>query len=232
MYCIKTDEKSIPGQNCLLDNDVQGAINVYNVLKPELKRRAVDHYCSDSKIKPFMTEGEIVHFIKENYGLKNEFEIQEDLHNFEVLVFSNPEWEISLVQSHSANVFSNSPAKSMEEVNRNRGTMTTALSVLNPSLPWGCSIYLKLTMIVYLAFILLGIGAFIYLGNLSYKQYKNYSQKKKDELFFMVERIVDILQSNATEGDNFLVINHIRDMILPFNERSSMYYSSMYYKLL
>lgn len=62
----------------------------------------------------------------------------------------------------------------------------------------------------------------VYSLNRGYKYYKHYQQKQKDELFYMVERIIDTLQTNATEdGENYLVINHVRDMILPINDRAS-----------
>lgn len=36
----------------------------------------------------------------------------------------------------------------------------------------------------------------------------------------MVERIIDILQMKASEEkDNYVVINHVRDMILPVADR-------------
>lgn len=39
----------------------------------------------------------------------------------------------------------------------------------------------------------------------------------------MIERIIDTLQSNASEdGENYLVINHVRDVILPINDRARM----------
>lgn len=39
----------------------------------------------------------------------------------------------------------------------------------------------------------------------------------------MVEKIIDVLQTNAGEegGNPFLVINHVRDMILPISDRKS-----------
>lgn len=41
----------------------------------------------------------------------------------------------------------------------------------------------------------------------------------------MVERIIDILQASVGEesADNYVVINHVRDMILPVSERKSEY---------
>ena len=71
-------------------------------------------------------------------------------------------------------------------------------------------------------FVLLGIFLSLYLSNIGYKYYRYYNQKRKDELYYMVEQIIDMLQSNVGEdGDNYLVINHVRDMILPLHDRKS-----------
>lgn len=68
--CIHSDPNSKPDHNCLNTGDVQDAIDIYTILRPELFKRAVTHYCRDANVKPYMTEVEIIHFIKQNYGLK------------------------------------------------------------------------------------------------------------------------------------------------------------------
>lgn len=62
----------------------------------------------------------------------------------------------------------------------------------------------------------------LYFLNYAYKYYKYHQQKSKEEICLMVEKIIDVLQTNAgEEGNQFLVINHVRDMILPINDRKS-----------
>lgn len=96
------------------------------------------------------------------------------------------------------------------------------MAVLHPDLPWKCIIYNKLYTIFNVTIFAASFLAFLYFSNYGYRYFKYYQQKKKDEVFLMVERIVDILQTNATDdGDNFLVINHVRDMILPISNRKS-----------
>lgn len=100
-------------------------------------------------------------------------------------------------------------------------TKEIALVILNPDLPWSCSLYIKIARIFNAVFILALISSTVYGVNFALKRYKLYQQKEKDELFRMVDRIVDILQTNATDDaeNNFLVINHVRDMILPIKDR-------------
>lgn len=97
-----------------------------------------------------------------------------------------------------------------------------ALTMLNPDLPWSCSLYLKVARAFNAILLLTILTLTAYGGNVAFKHYKQYEQREKDELFRMVGRIVDILQSSATDDaeNNYLVINHVRDMILPLKDRN------------
>lgn len=109
-----------------------------------------------------------------------------------------------------------------EQVVFNREHKITNLVIFNPNLPWKCVINTTFSTILNSLIIIIAIFVVIYFTNLTYKYYKHYEQKQKDEIGFMIEKIIDILQSNANEdGDNFVVINHVRDMILPVTNRKS-----------
>lgn len=99
--------------------------------------------------------------------------------------------------------------------------METAFIFLNPELPWRCSLYIRAARAFNTILVLVSLSLVVYFGNVSLKYYKRYQQKQKDEMFFMVGKIVELLQNNAGEDEdsNFLVINHVRDMILPINDR-------------
>lgn len=58
------------GINCLMDGDVVGAINMQKVIRPQLHKIAVAAKCSDSNIRPFMTETEVIQFVYNNYGIQ------------------------------------------------------------------------------------------------------------------------------------------------------------------
>lgn len=104
-----------------------------------------------------------------------------------------------------------------------------ALGVLNPSLPWRCVIYNKLSVIVQISLVVGGLFLTMYAANTAFKYYKYHQQKQKDELFYMVERITDTLQGTASENDdhenNFMVINHVRDMIIRIKDRPRKFVS-------
>lgn len=97
--------------------------------------------------------------------------------------------------------------------------------MFHPDLPWRCMFYNTFS-IVFNSLLFVGITfCALYLFNFGFKYYRYYEQKQKDEIGFMVEKIIDILQTNASEeeGENYVVINHVRDMILPVKDRKGEY---------
>ncbi|KAK9753955.1 Man1-Src1p-C-terminal domain [Popillia japonica] len=218
-YCDKAPGYK-PGVNCIHLSQLRDAVRVYEIIKSELVKRSIDHRCISSSVKPYMTEQEIVEHINRN---PNDFvHIHNSLRDMELLTLTNPQWETALVRI-SNDRMTGAPIKDFNELRDVRGTTEIALTILDPSLPWSCSIYNKIAAIIQTAVILAVGFTAVYSLNRGYKYYKHYQQKQKDELFYMVERIIDTLQTNATEdGENYLVINHVRDMILPINDRARM----------
>ncbi|XP_018561720.1 inner nuclear membrane protein Man1 [Anoplophora glabripennis] len=221
--CDSTDITSKKGINCVFEDDVVTAIHLLNVVKPELQKRAIANRCFDMKLKAHMTEPEIVTFCKTNFGIKDEHQIRTDLRNLEILSFYNPDWNINVAQTENNNglVSESDIAENMEKVVFNYRTKITSLVMLRPDLPWRCRFYNTFS-IVFNSLLFIGVTfGLLYLLNLGFKYYKHHEQKQKDEIGFMVEKIIDILQTNASEdgGENYVVINHVRDMILPVKDR-------------
>ncbi|XP_056630217.1 uncharacterized protein LOC130440859 isoform X2 [Diorhabda sublineata] len=225
-HCVNDDPKSKKMVNCVSENDVYTAIHLLNVIKPELTKRAVAHTCFDPKIKPQMTDYEIISFCLTNYAIKDHEQIKNDLRNLFILTFKNPQWNLHVAQTEDNTGVVNEKdfSKNMEQVIFNQDKKTTSLIMLNPPLPWKCVFYNSFSFILNSVIFIVLIFGSLYLSSLGYKYYKYHNQKQIDEIGFMVERIIDILQSNASEdlnGENFVVINHVRDMILPVGERQN-----------
>ncbi|CAH1141268.1 unnamed protein product [Phyllotreta striolata] len=221
--CIINDPTSKKFVNCVPEENVSTALHLLNVIKPELHKRALAHKCFDPTIKPQMTESEIINFCLTNFAIKDHVQIKKDLNNLLIMTFNNPEWGLSVAQTEDNNgaVTEKDLPKNMEQVIFNLETKLTSLVILNPSLPWKCTFFKSFYLVTNsLIFIVIVFGC-LYLINLGYKYYKHHAQKEKDEVSFMVEKIVDILQMHANDeqNDNYLVINHIRDMILPVGDR-------------
>nr|XP_023018775.1 inner nuclear membrane protein Man1 [Leptinotarsa decemlineata] len=192
-------------------------------LKPELQKRAIANKCFDKTLKPHMTSSEIVNFCVSNYAIQDPMQIRSDLHNLEILIFNNPDWGIRVAQTENNNglISEADIAKDMEQVIFHENDKITSLVIPYPDLPWKCTFYKTFHLALNSVLLVSLIFAALYLLNYVYKYYKHYQQKQKDEIGFMVEKIIDILQSSCGEegGDPFLVINHVRDMILPIVDR-------------
>ncbi|CAH0549480.1 unnamed protein product [Brassicogethes aeneus] len=229
MASCRSDSK--PGVNCVPERDAADAIYLLNAVQVELTRRAVANVCerrdgdgASPTTRSAMTEDEIVDFCLDNFGIKDDIKIRKDLRNLEILTYSNPQWNIRIVQTLTKNVVptKDDQISNMEQVIFNKDKKVTSLVIFDADLPWMC----RMTNIVYFllnsAVFLVVTFALLYSLNYGYKHYKHQQQKQKEELGLMLERIIEILQTSATEeGENYVVINHIRDMILPVQDRQT-----------
>ncbi|XP_018329156.1 LEM protein 2 [Agrilus planipennis] len=219
-YCVSNGQNSDKDENCILDNEVMAAITLMKKIKPELERLALKNRCSDPSVKPYLSEDDIINYVTDTQSTQGKRNISQEVNNLELLIFKNPEWGISIVEAAGVVTEAN-VLKSMKQVKIERALGNVGLAVLNPPLPWSCIISNKLFAIINTAVVVGGGFLLIYGLNFLYKSYKQYQQDQKDEVFAMVERIVEILQNHVEEEkeNNFLVINHVRDMIVPISDR-------------
>ncbi|XP_019769526.1 inner nuclear membrane protein Man1 isoform X2 [Dendroctonus ponderosae] len=223
--CDPEEIESKKGVHCLLKDHVQSAINLLNVLRPELQKKSLAYHCTDPTIKPQMTEAEIVKFCLTNYAVNNAAKIKNDLRNLEVMIFLNPEWKIDVAQTdtNEGAATKENIVKNMEQVLFNIDKKVTSLVMLHPELPYKCVIYNYFVSALYSLAMLGIIFAALFVLRLSLKFYGRYEQKQKEEVNSMVEKILDILQNTTSEGAdiNYVVINHVRDAILNVNDRTA-----------
>ncbi|XP_076257147.1 uncharacterized protein LOC143194338 isoform X1 [Rhynchophorus ferrugineus] len=211
-------------KNCIKNDDVQNAIDLLTVIKPELHKRSVAHRCHDATIKPQMIEAEVISFCVMNYAIKDDIAVKNDLRNLEIMIFANPEWGISIAQTEDNNgaVFEGNVVKDIDQM-VSPDLKLTSLVILNPEVPYRCSMYNLFTNALYVIMVLVIIFAALYGLSFMFKIYKRYMQKQKNEVNSMVEKIIDILQNSAAEesSENYVVINHVRDMILNVKDRKA-----------
>ncbi|XP_050305727.1 LEM protein 2-like isoform X2 [Anthonomus grandis grandis] len=223
--CYPHDPLHKKGVNCVTEEKAQNAVFLLNSIRPELEKRAVAHKCFDPKIKSHMTEPEIVTFCQTNYAIKDPYTIREDLRNLEVMIFANPAWGLAVAQTDDNNgaVGEQDLAKNMEQVIFNLDKKVTSLLILNPDLPYKCVFYNYVASAAYSLALLGIIFLTIFLMRTAFKLYRNYEEKLKDEVNSIVEKIIDILQTAASEDSDskYVVINHVRDAILSVKDRKA-----------
>lgn len=232
-YCVKSDPNAKKGINCVVDAEVMDAINLLRSVKVQLVERAITHRCTDETVKPFITDDEIVDHRKRTVGDDPET-VHEQLQNLIVLIFKNPSWGVSVVRTNKNYVGDDDVFDSAVRLNSTffysvyplllfqELTLGSSkgLAVLNPPLSWRCTLVNKLYAVLNTLLFLFAGFAFLYACNYGLKWYRWHEQRRRDDIVNMVERIIEILQTNAAEGsEGFLVVNHVRDMILPIKER-------------
>ncbi|CAG9770188.1 unnamed protein product [Ceutorhynchus assimilis] len=221
--CNFHDPQNKKGINCINEDQVQNAINLLNSIRPELHKKAVAHRCVDPTIKPQMSEAEIVSFCQSNYGIKDAVMIRNDLKNLEVLLFSNPGWGVRLAQTENNDVAvtEDNLAKNMETAIFNLDKKVTSLVFLNPDVPYSCQVYNYVTKALYTILLIAGIFGILFLLRYSFKKFRTYEKKQKDEVNSIVDKILDLLQNAAQEEPGYVVINHARDAILDIKDRQA-----------
>ncbi|XP_044763400.1 LEM protein 2 [Coccinella septempunctata] len=211
----------VRGVNCVLEGDVEKAINLLKPLKAELKERAVTKYCDNSEIKDRMVEQDVVDFVKNKFKFQDESRILTDLRNLQVLALKNPSWGITITQAGLKDeINEKNIVKTLDKLGFDRVSHPISLTVLHPDIPWSCSMAKTFYTFIRTVLILSGIMGALYASNLGYKRYNLYQKRRRNEIIGLVEKILEVLQSSEGE-DNYYVINHVRDMIIPVTERKA-----------
>nr|CAH7749777.1 unnamed protein product [Callosobruchus chinensis] len=230
-YCIPNDHSSKKGVNCLLKEEAADAFNLLSIIRRELHRRAVDAECNGHIYqRTHMTEDDIVKFCLTNFHAKED-QVKRDLSNIEILIFNNPEWHLSvlILDEDRDTVTGDDIARDMEQVIFNRDVKTiVALIQSKPDLPWSCTLYNGVKVAITASLVVIALTIALYGSKWIYKRYKRYEHRQRMELTNMVERILELLQQarvsdgGTEDGEHsFVVINHVRDMILPVTDRKS-----------
>nr|XP_018914073.1 PREDICTED: inner nuclear membrane protein Man1 isoform X1 [Bemisia tabaci] len=182
------------GVTCILETEVASSKVLLGILYQKLLERAVAVQCGHGPASPVFTFNEAFHVLKTSADL-HEWNVQESLGNVKILIRDNPQLGIELSNS--------------------------GMEIKEPNLPLWCS--LKIAVVSSMYFVLYIVTAFVMVVVVQrlYILYKSYQEEQKKVVFKMVEDIVDLLSQQAltNPGDNFLLINHIRDQLIAPSER-------------
>lgn len=216
---------NIPGNragiNCVPKEQVGYAKDLLKVIHPELTSRAAAFKCQKSGALPYLTEREILDIVSSRSDSVDIIQCRSDLNNLEVLIVNNPRWGLSVVQLKS--LYSKeaefTPLTIVEDVVRQRSKGTVAIMITDPSTPITCLAFNTLysagsTLIIITILSLIGLGI-----QRGYIYYVRYCKRKSDEVYSMVEQIIDIIsQETEDSGEPYISVDHVRDtLILPQN---------------
>lgn len=201
---------------CIENGALDDALGLLRLMAPELQKRAEENRCSDNTAPFTMSAKEIVRLAQK----RNTFDVRKtikDLHNVEYLIEQNPQWKINHVDSNGAPI-------GFEKLVQLRNTQSNHYAILDPRLPFTCSMYNKFQKF----FLFVGsIGVFI-LGALGlyllYRLFVKYQQSKRDAVAFFIDEIIsNLMRKAAVDPDqSSIVVNHLRDKLIPLHKRKSL----------
>lgn len=214
-----------PGINCVPKEQVSYAKDLLKVIHPELTTRIAAFKCGQPNTMPYLTEREILDIASARAESADLSQCRTDLNNLQVLILSNPRWGLSVVQLKNLytkdteyNVIS-----STDLIVQQRTKGSIAITFTDPSTPLSCLFLNTLystgsTVVVVALLTLLALGA-----QKGYKLYAAYKKRKNDEVYSMVEQIIDLVyQETEDSGESYLSIDHVRDTLISAQNKEKM----------
>lgn len=202
---------------CIEQGNLNGALELLRVIAPELQKRTEYHKCKDSTVPFTLGAKEIVRLVQASHPHINVRQTIRDLHNVEYLIHQNPQWKISPVDADGNPL-------TFDQVLALRDAQAYSFAILNPRLPFTCSLYNKLQkFFLYVGIIGISLVA---VGGLYmvYKLIVRYRQSKRDTVAYLNDEIINNLMRKAASNPDepLVVVNHLRDKLIPLHKRRKM----------
>ncbi|KAF9411720.1 hypothetical protein HW555_009549 [Spodoptera exigua] len=215
-----------PGINCVPKEQVSYAKNLLKVIHPELTSRIASYKCGQPGSLPYLTEREIIDMASAKAVTPDvSSQCRTDLNNLQVLLINNPRWGLNVVQLK--NLYTNdveySPIASTDLIVQLRTKGTVAITLSDPSTPLSClfvnTLYSAGSSLIVIALLtLLALGL-----QRAYKYYVMYQKRKSEEIYSMVEQIIDVIsQETEDSGEPYISVDHVRDTLISPQNREKM----------
>ncbi|KAI5638696.1 LEM domain-containing protein [Phthorimaea operculella] len=214
-----------PGINCVPKEQVSYAKDLLKVIHPELTVRAAAYKCSKPGAVPYLTEREIIDIASAKADTVDVSQCRTDLNNLEVLIVNNPRWGLSVIQLKS--LYSKdvefAPLSSTDVVVQQRNKGSVAIILSDPSTPFTCLVFNTLYSAGSTAIIIGLLSVLIFGLQRAYTYYVNYKKKKSEEIYSMVEQIIDVISQETEDSeDPYVSIDHVRDTLISPQNREKM----------
>lgn len=213
-----------PTINCIEETQLDQAFNLLKKLIPELQKRIEFNRCTDSSAPFAMRAAEVVNFVL-TLEERSVVDTIRTLNNAEYLISLNPQWRVGNFRDANCQATS---SISINELSRLRENKSNYFAIVKPRLPVACFLYKKLqtmfTIIGWIGVIAIVCYAFVFIV----KFIRSHLQTRRERLNNMIEDITNVLMEKAYDPDTActdaasIVVNHLRDKLIPAAERSKM----------
>lgn len=213
-----------PTVNCIEKDQLEPAFNLLKSLIPQLQQRIENNRCNDATAPFAMSAKEVVQFLFEAHE-QSAIDIMRALHNAEYLISMNPQWRVGHFIDGSGQ-----PAASISMTNlvRLRPSQSNYYAIVKPRLPVSCFLYNKLQAVFAIIGWIVVIAVVAFGVIFAIRFIRGHLQTRRERVTNMVEEIKNVLMEKAYDPDTActdaasVVINHLRDKLIPPTERSKM----------
>lgn len=229
--CPDTETMQVNGEphfkstvNCIEKDELSAAFNVLKLLIPQLQQRIEHSRCHDGTAPFAMSALEAVKFLIEQQE-QTPIDLRRALHNAEYLISVNPQWRVGHFVDGSGQPAS---SISMAGVVKHRSAQSNYYAIVKPRLPISCFLYNKLQAVFAIIgwLVIIAVVAGVILFGIRF--IRGHLQSRRERVTNMVEEIKNVLMEKAYDPDTActdaasVVINHLRDKLIPPTERSKM----------
>lgn len=229
--CPETETTMVNGEphfkptvNCIEKDQLEPAFNLLKFLIPQLQQRIEINRCKDATAAFAMSAKEVVQFLLDAHE-QSAIDIIRALHNAEYLISMNSQWRVGHFIDGSGQA---AAIISMTNLVRLRPSQSNYFAIVKPRLPVSCFLYNKLQAVFAIIgwIVILALIAFIIIFAIRF--IRGHLQTRRERVTNMVEEIKNVLMEKAYDPDTActdaasVVINHLRDKLIPPAERSKM----------
>uniref|UniRef100_A0A182R7F0 LEM domain-containing protein 2 n=1 Tax=Anopheles funestus TaxID=62324 RepID=A0A182R7F0_ANOFN len=225
------DVHGLAATGCVFATDVEPALELLKLIGNELKARVEQHHCRrDDKapVSGLMSAGEVLKYAKEHSPSVLIPQLSRHLHAMEYLIDRNPQWHIDHCDANGERI-------TYDGVLERRSTRTNHFTILNPKLPFTCTLYNKFQKFFVIVGALALVAILAFAGNYFFKFVLYVKQKRRDQVNRLISEIIHAVSQaavNASEAANKdgttgaqqagVVINHLRDRLLEMPNRRKL----------
>lgn len=214
-----------PTINCIESDQLEPSFNLLKIIIPELQKRIELNRCTDSSAVFAMSAKEVIQFVLEHQHQHHILDVSRTLHNAEYLISMNPQWRVG----HFIDSTGQQEASiSLTNLSRLRAAQSNYFAIVKPRLPVSCFLYNKLQAVFAIIGWIVIAALIVYVFVFIIRFIRSHLQTRRERVTNMVEEIKNVLMEKAYDPDTActdaasIVINHLRDKLIPPAERSKM----------
>lgn len=218
------DATTLDRNRCVLQSDIEPALELLKRVGTELKARVEHSKCVDSSVTVhWLSADEVIRLAKEADPALLVPQVVKHLHTMEYLIGQNPQWRINHCDEEGVEI-------GFDEVLRRRATKTNYFGILKPKLPFTCMLYNKFHTFFVIVGVLGLVGIVAYFVNYFLKFVLYVKQKRKDQVNALISEIIQAVSqaaasaggSESSDEGGLVVVNHLRDRLIAPDNRKKM----------